>query len=73
MSVVNARRGKGRNMYRSDDVTASWISPGPAGGRKLKTRQQCYVCFEMMPIGWSAVFSPRRRQWRHTTCDNPQE
>lgn len=69
---MSARRGKGRNMYRPVEDTAPWISHGPAGPRKLQTRQQCYVCFDMMPIGSYAVFSPRRRKWRHTTCDNPQ-
>lgn len=73
MSVVRARRGTGRRLYRPVDDTAPWISPGPAGPRKLRTRQECYVCFGVMPIGWLAVFSPRRRKWRHTTCDNPQE
>ena len=56
MSVVKARRGKGRNMYRRVDETVPWISPGPAGPGKLKASQQCYVCSEAMPIGWSAVF-----------------
>jgi hypothetical protein len=73
MSTVHAPRGKGRSMYRPADELVPWISPSPAGPRKLKTRQQCYVCFDPMPIGWFAVFSPRRRKWRHTTCDNPQE
>ena len=40
---------------------------------KLYSRQTCYVCGELMPIGTTAVFSKNRRQWRHTTCDNPQK
>jgi hypothetical protein len=73
MSVVKATRGKGRNMYRPADEKVPWVSPAPVGPRKLKTWQQCYVCSGPMPVASSAVFSPRLRQWRHSTCDNPQE
>ena len=73
MSVVKARRGKGRNMYRPADEMVPWVSPWPVRPVKLRTPQACYVCEAKMPIRTVAVWSQRRRRWRHSTCDNPQE
>lgn len=73
MSLVNARRGKGRNMYRAADDLVPGSGPGPVRPTKLRSPQECYVCVGKMPIKTVAVWSARRSRWRHSTCDNPQE
>jgi hypothetical protein len=68
MSIVSARRGKAKNIYKP------WTSVDQGYGRpserpaQLRTQQECYVCMQLIRAGAMAAWSSRRRRWRHTGC-----
>jgi hypothetical protein len=71
--MAHARRGKGRNMRLPVSPEGRLLARRPTTPIKLYSEQSWYVCSGVMPIGTMAVFSRNRRQWRHTTCSNPQD
>ena len=76
MSIVHAKRGKGRDMRIGDYVASTRIDPAPrkglpGGASRLRSIQPCLDCGQQMPRGSVAFWVEAHHGWRHPTCWGP--